>query len=84
MRALNAYLNGQKIGLIDVGASGGLEPRWRRIKANIKAFLFEPDERSQKKLELADYIEKVFPIGDRKSTRLNSSHTDISRMPSSA
>ena len=24
------------------------------------------------------------PIGDRKSTRLNSSHTDISRMPSSA
>lgn len=63
MRALNAYLNGQKIGLIDVGASGGLEPRWRRIKANIKAFLFEPDERSQKKLELADYIEKVFPIG---------------------
>ena len=23
-------------------------------------------------------------IGDRKSTRLNSSHTDISRMPSSA
>ena len=24
------------------------------------------------------------PFGDRKSTRLNSSHTDISRMPSSA
>ena len=24
------------------------------------------------------------PLGDRKSTRLNSSHTDISRMPSSA
>ena len=24
------------------------------------------------------------PISDRKSTRLNSSHTDISRMPSSA
>ena len=24
------------------------------------------------------------PTGDRKSTRLNSSHTDISRMPSSA
>ena len=26
----------------------------------------------------------LFPIADRKSTRLNSSHTDISRMPSSA
>jgi len=63
MRALSAYLNGQKIGLIDVGASGGLEPRWLRIKTNIKAFLFEPDERSQRKLELADHIEKVFPIG---------------------
>ena len=32
-------------------------------------------------------MEKVFYLnngGDRKSTRLNSSHTDISRMPSSA
>ena len=27
---------------------------------------------------------KVCPVRDRKSTRLNSSHTDISRMPSSA
>src|ERR1044072_1695142 len=26
----------------------------------------------------------LFAFGDRKSTRLNSSHTDISRMPSSA
>ena len=26
----------------------------------------------------------IVPIADRKSTRLNSSHTDISRMPSSA
>ena len=28
--------------------------------------------------------QKTLPTGDRKSTRLNSSHTDISRMPSSA
>ena len=28
--------------------------------------------------------EKTAITGDRKSTRLNSSHTDISRMPSSA
>ena len=27
---------------------------------------------------------RALPIADRKSTRLNSSHTDISRMPSSA
>ena len=31
----------------------------------------------------AEYGERVYPK-DRKSTRLNSSHTDISRMPSSA
>ena len=29
-------------------------------------------------------VNQVFPTLDRKSTRLNSSHTDISRMPSSA
>ena len=30
------------------------------------------------------YLEIGAMVGDRKSTRLNSSHTDISRMPSSA
>ena len=35
--------------------------------------------------ELQDKINKKYPaLTDRKSTRLNSSHTDISRMPSSA
>ena len=37
---------------------------------------------------ILDIIEKdsgsISVLGDRKSTRLNSSHTDISRMPSSA
>ena len=32
----------------------------------------------------ADVLAKVRAAADRKSTRLNSSHTDISRMPSSA
>ena len=63
MQALRKYLDGLRIGLIDVGASGGLEPRWLTIKNNIKAFLFEPDKRSQKELESADYVEKIFPIG---------------------
>ena len=34
--------------------------------------------------EVSDALETVFGRQDRKSTRLNSSHTDISRMPSSA
>ena len=33
---------------------------------------------------LASEIDALILVGDRKSTRLNSSHTDISRMPSSA
>ena len=32
----------------------------------------------------AKKIARGLPAGDRKSTRLNSSHTDIPRMPSSA
>ena len=32
----------------------------------------------------ADRLVVTYTQGDRKSTRLNSSHTDISRMPSSA
>ena len=40
----------------------------------------------QKELELTVYADDNFKLKqvDRKSTRLNSSHTDISRMPSSA
>ena len=34
--------------------------------------------------QVASIREKLDVMGDRKSTRLNSSHTDISRMPSSA
>ena len=32
----------------------------------------------------AEHLQGLIDLGDRKSTRLNSSHTDISRMPSSA
>ena len=39
--------------------------------------------RMRKSLELQAEMGPVFDV-DRKSTRLNSSHTDISRMPSSA
>ena len=63
MQALRTYLGQLKIGLIDIGALGGLEPRWRTINSNIRAFLFEPDERSYRELKSADYVEKIFPIG---------------------
>lgn len=63
MRALNKVMGELKIGLVDVGASGGLEPRWRSIQHYIKAFLFEPDERSHQTLKSSDYVEEVFPVG---------------------
>lgn len=65
MVVLNTFLGELKIGLVDVGASGGLEPRWRSIQKNIKAFLFEPDERSHQELQLqsADHVGEIFQIG---------------------
>lgn len=63
MRLLKTFLGEQKIGLADIGASGGLEPRWQSIKGNLKAFLFEPDERSHSQLVAFDYIEEIFPVG---------------------
>ncbi len=63
MHALNNFLGELRIGLVDIGASGGLEPRWRSIRRNIKAFLFEPDERSHQELRSADCVEEIFPMG---------------------
>ena len=62
MNALNKFLADQKIGLIDIGARGGIEPEWRKIQNNIKAFLFEPDERSRNELKSIGYVEKIFPV----------------------
>ena len=45
------------------------------MEVRIQAIHFDATEKLQ------DFIQKKT---DRKSTRLNSSHTDISRMPSSA
>ena len=50
-------------------------PRWKGIKRNYTAA-------DVVRLRGSLHIEHT--LADRKSTRLNSSHTDISRMPSSA
>lgn len=63
MRALSKFLGELRIGLVDIGASGGLEPRWHSIRRNIKAFLFEVDERSHQELRSADYVDEIFPVG---------------------
>ena len=53
----------------------------------IRFFLAECSLKEAKKKYCSEedlYIVDIGKIIDRKSTRLNSSHTDISRMPSSA
>ena len=54
------------------------------VKAGIRSIQYVNGLRRIVTLEEADKWYVVFNNGDRKSTRLNSSHTDISRMPSSA
>ena len=56
-------LGKEKISLFDIGASGGLEPRWKKIENNLKAILFEPDERSYLELEKNEYVKKIFSVG---------------------
>ena len=46
--------------------------------------LLKPTERKSFGAEVNRLKQELSKLKDRKSTRLNSSHTDISRMPSSA
>ena len=60
----------------DLHLSAGLPPMIR-VHGDVRRINVEPLPHKQ-------VHAMVYDIIDRKSTRLNSSHTDISRMPSSA
>ena len=73
----------------------GKEGLWKKFKpqelANFDAFIRNPDLVWEWYQYRRKIVEEANPnpghlaiVEDRKSTRLNSSHTDISRMPSSA
>ena len=53
------------------------------VLAFSQPYISHKQQTATKKKSVSIYIDNSFSI-DRKSTRLNSSHTDISRMPSSA
>jgi FkbM family methyltransferase len=38
--------------IVDIGASGGIDPRWINFKSSYKAILFEPDQRAYDNLQL--------------------------------
>jgi FkbM family methyltransferase len=40
---LKTHLEGDRLQLIDVGARGGLDPRWERFQATLELTAFEPD-----------------------------------------
>ena len=62
-RPLKHFLHDLRIGLVDVGARGGLEPRWQLIQDNVTAFMFEPDDHAYQALEDSEYIERTFNVG---------------------
>jgi len=51
------------LGLVDIGAAGGLEPRWKRIENYISYTGFEPDERSFNELKNTQgNNRKIYPV----------------------
>lgn len=65
-KILSKILSGDKICLVDVGASGGVEPRWAAIKNMLSCILFEPDERSFEDLQPSeDEITYPYIVGDK-------------------
>lgn len=46
LRKIYDSIDQNNINFLDVGAAGGLEPRWEKIKKNLNVFAFEPDDRS--------------------------------------
>ena len=49
--ALSAMPGKDSITLVDVGAAGDIEPRWKKIEQHLEYFGFEPDARSLQRLE---------------------------------
>lgn len=50
LQLLTNAFDSSKINLIDIGAAGGLEPRWEVIKNNVNVIGFEPDPKEFQKL----------------------------------
>ena len=60
-----------------------MEPKYPGIYRGIVKDIKDPDNLRRIKVSVPQITGNEISL-DRKSTRLNSSHTDISRMPSSA
>jgi FkbM family methyltransferase len=47
---MSSLLKNNPLVIVDVGASGGIHERWRKLGSNVKAILFEPDRNEFEKL----------------------------------
>ena len=47
---MTSLLKDNPLVIVDVGASGGIHERWRKLGSNVKAILFEPDRNEFQKL----------------------------------
>jgi FkbM family methyltransferase len=69
-KALSSLLNKNAINLLDIGAAGGIEPRWKTISKKINYFGFEPDERARvttPNTKFSGYQLSPFAVGDSDS-----------------
>jgi len=66
MPSFKKFLGNSKLKLIDIGASGGIHPRFKSIIDNLICILFEPDNRSYNKL-IRNPLYKVYnyAVGDK-------------------
>ena len=66
-KVLTSLLGTNAIKLLDIGAAGGIEPRWEKISKKIDYFGFEPDERYKivnPKTKFSSYQVSSFAAGD--------------------
>jgi FkbM family methyltransferase len=55
LKAFSLLLNDTKISLLDIGAAGDIEPRWKKISSFLNYIGVEPDERSYENLKKKKY-----------------------------
>ena len=69
VKAVNTILGANLLMLVDIGAAGEIDPRWKPFSNRIRYIGFEPDERSRLKLlskgaECGDYQIYPFALSD--------------------
>jgi len=64
LKAVSKLPKNDGLGLVDVGAAGGIEKRWQPVTENLNYYGFEPDDRSFKNLKSHKIAKssKIFPF----------------------